>query len=157
MPKASCPRLTFKRKELTIAGGQLYAVRTEAWGFGMKLGAITVKYEGLSDSVPYVSYTLVDEAYQRCGIGTKLYQEAAKVACRSFKKPLHSDEERSEPAQRFWEKQIRKGRATCVGHIVGRDDPDPLMPIKGRGGCARYKLSCPAPKDLGRARSPKRR
>lgn len=92
----------------------------------------------------------------RGGLGTKLYEAAAEAACREFRQPLSSDYKRSLSAQRFWEKQVKKGRAVCVRPAsMGRDDygAPPERSIAGRGRCAVYRLKkCPAPKTLGRSR-----
>lgn len=147
-------KLRFKREKLNY-GGRALAVKIEAYEQNVKkgpwLGRVIVK-QAVADAPPFVSNVVVDDPHLRSGIGTKLYEEAAKVACQQFKQPLHSDEERSLPAQRFWEKQVRKGRATCVERVDEHRSHDDSMPIKGRGGCVRYRLTCPAPRTLQRPR-----
>lgn len=150
-----CPTLRFTRATRHV-GGRLYAVRIEAHAKGQgRVGAITVvapqtPHEDLN--IAYVSHVLVDEAFHRCGVGTQLYERAAKIACKDFKHPLHSDVERTGYAQAFWEKQIRKGRAVCIARAPARNPIEMHEPVVGRGGCERYKLTCPAPKSLARAR-----
>lgn len=56
----------------------------------------------------------VDKAYRRSRIGTRLYEAAAREACRQGK-VLGSDSLRSPFAEAFWLKQIERGRARCVG------------------------------------------
>ena len=74
----------------------------------------------------------VDESVRRQGIGTKLYERAAKVACEArYGKPLASDTSRSPLSEGFWRKQERKGRAQ-------RDYISNSF----------YVLSCPAPRSL---------
>jgi len=80
------------------------------------------------------------------GIGTKLYEAAARVACREGA-PLMSDNHRTVYSQGFWEKQARKGRATCAvaaGGVKLSKEYD----ITGRWACGRYALTCPAPRSL---------
>lgn len=64
------------------------------------------------------------------GLGTRMYEEAARVACEQGG-PLASDHDDrlSPPAQGFWEKQRRKGRAVLRRQGDGR---------------RRYFLRCPA-------------
>ena len=107
---------------------------------------------------PAIHTVQVDRAFRERGLGTKLYKAAADLACRKFKAPLLSDASRSGYAQAFWEKQVRKGRAVCVKphpdpHIADRE-----LTVAGRGGCWRYRLTCPAPRSLAGAvrKSPKR-
>lgn len=60
----------------------------------------------------------VDARHRRCGVGTALYQEAAKLA-KASKLPLVSSRERSEMSEGFWSKQAKKGRATCLPNAPG--------------------------------------
>lgn len=50
---------------------------------------------------------------QRKGLGTKLYEVAAEIAC-NYDLPLVSDRLRSRFAEAFWRKQLAKGRAYAV-------------------------------------------
>lgn len=84
----------------------------------------------------------VSPKVRRRGIGTQLYQEAARVACDDYGLPLASDRStsRSRSAEGFWKKQGKKKRARCVGD-------------SGSKRCETWVLSCPAPVDLsGRRR-----
>lgn len=115
---------------------------------GRSVARVTLK----NDLGPTIGYIEVDDVYQRRGLATKLYEAAAKEACRWLKSPLYSDYERSAAAQAFWEKQVRKGRATCERPWGTRAAVGPAYDsIIGRGGCWRYKLTCPAPASLARA------
>jgi hypothetical protein len=119
------------------------------------VGALTVywSYGGPDDGwAPRVTHVLVSASQQRCGVGTKLYEEAAKLACKEFKVPLQSDAERSGAADAFWQKQIKKGRARCLQKTEKRYADD-LTPVIGRSGCYRYVLTCPVPATLSRPRS----
>jgi len=74
----------------------------------------------------------VDESVRRQGVGTKLYERAARIACESrYGKPLVSDTDRSPMSEGFWRKQVDKGRAV-------RDETSRSF----------YVLSCPAPRSL---------
>lgn len=73
---------------------------------------------------------------RRKGIGTKLWEHAAREACR-LRAPLASDERvGSGASEAFWQKQLRKGRARV------------LCKRCGTGGQPVYVLDCPAPKSL---------
>lgn len=120
---------------------------------GKQVGYVTLK----NDLGPTIGFIGVNSWQRRRGLGTKLYEAAAKEACRWLQMPLHSDVERTAAAQAFWEKQERKGRASCEKPVpasmgkLAKTIPasDSVM---GRGGCWRYKLTCPPPATLERAR-----
>lgn len=145
----SCPVVTFQRREPPKGSG-IRGAAIDAIVDGESVGRAIVVY---GEGVPYVSDIRVADELKRCGVGTKLYEQAAQFACKTFKEPLHSDFERSAMSNRFWQKQVAKGRATCVSktHDTSTETPDWLA-TTGRGGCVRYRLSCPAPKDLSRRR-----
>jgi len=82
-----------------------------------------------------ITYAKVDPRLQGQGLGTLLYQAAAKASCKLGRGPLRSDTQRSKMAEGFWAKQHRKGRAIKEGD--------------------RYALTCPAPRSLARYRSRK--
>ena len=67
----------------------------------------------------------IDKDMRRTGIGTALYEAAARLSCQRFKKPLASDNVRSPMADQFWRKQYIKQRAHCSRWIkkpgAGRD------------------------------------
>lgn len=71
----------------------------------------------------------VRNGLQHRGIGTKLYEAAAAEACRHGR-PLASDDNLRHASKSFWEKQVRKGRATFDGR--------------------RYTLACPVTSLKGR-------
>lgn len=97
-----------------------------------------------------VSYAHVEPEMQHCGIGTKLYEHAVKVAC-DYQKPLASDDARTRYSEAFWQKQERKGRARCVR------EPDPDLDIgvqldeewrpTGFWDCGQYALNEACPSD----------
>jgi GNAT superfamily N-acetyltransferase len=82
--------------------------------------------------VGMVKSASVDTNRHRQGIGTKLYERAARESCKRFGLPLASDVDRTYMAQGFWDKQERKGRARK--EVLGPTDY--------------FVLSCPAPKSL---------
>lgn len=50
------------------------------------------------------------------GLGTRLYERAARAACKVGRgSALTSDSTRSVFSENFWRKQVRKGRAECIG------------------------------------------
>jgi len=110
------------------------------------------------EKTPMVEHVRVRAELHRSGLGTKLYEAAAKAACELFEHPLVSDEKRSAADDGFWQKQVRKGRARCVRKLKmsawDRDFAPPEKSIFGRSGCAFYQLkACPAPVSLaGRKR-----
>jgi len=62
----------------------------------------------------HVKLIEVEPSIQRCGIGTQLYEKVAHWTRRK-KVRLLSDTHRSTDSESFWQKQVRKGRAECVG------------------------------------------
>lgn len=90
----------------------------------------------------------VDKNHRRGGIGTQLYERAARISCSLLHKPLQSDTTRTAYAQAFWEKQVKKQRAACVQRCTTQKCSRDSRAIVGRGGCLRYRLTCPAPKTL---------
>lgn len=93
--------------------------------------------------------TQVTWAYTRVtgsGVGTKLYERAARVAC-SNRAPLASDTRRTRYSEGFWAKQARKGRAMCVTKSGGKRLNDDFA-YTGTWDCGQYALSCPAPRSL---------
>lgn len=65
------------------------------------------------DRVVAVDSVFVDDKLQKKGVGTFLYEEAVRDSCR-LGYALQSDYYRSEFSEAFWQKQARKGRASCV-------------------------------------------
>lgn len=138
------PPLTVKRygdlkaeydnSELTITAGQ---------NVGKLKASIRV-----ADEVLRVDIVRVQDASLRQGIGTKMYELAAKIACKQFEVPLASDMKRTKYSEGFWQKQVKKGRAEVVRPFelgMLRDEDFKQYDFY-------YKLSCPAPKSLAGAR-----
>jgi hypothetical protein len=145
-----CPRLRFAVEERRSSAadnsgdkrGEHIGIRIAATSAGGRPeGDIFVR--AYPNERPYVSSAQVYDN-KRCGIGTRLYERAARLVCDRFGQPLMSASERSAFSQGFWEKQIRKGRARCSGPATPptwnyADDDS----IEGRGECDRYVLkSC---------------
>jgi GNAT superfamily N-acetyltransferase len=84
--------------------GRLEVWRTEVFDV-KRIRVMTVKH---ADVLP---------RFRRRGIGTSLYEAAAKIACEEYGLPLASDRStsRSKLADNFWKKQGKKRRATCIG------------------------------------------
>lgn len=112
---------------------------------GVLVGAIYLyKHVRGMDEELIVGTVRVAEKYHRCGVGTQLYTRAAALA-RERGVPLVSDSTRSEAAEMFWQKQERKGRATCArkgrgAEKLGWDPLNGFTPMKGRWKCERYVL-----------------
>lgn len=114
------------------ADGRVY----EAIDGTKRVGCIRIDDTG-EGVTPYWSW--VAPTHQRHGIGTKLYEAAARGSCRSFRQPLSSDKDLSDGSRGFWEKQLRKGRARCLFTNDAKQ-------------CVHFELACPAPKSLAGAR-----
>jgi GNAT superfamily N-acetyltransferase len=102
---------------------------------------LTEVYEQ-GDFVLAVTDAAVKPEYRRCGIGTKLYERAMKIACEQGLR-IASDELRSDMSEGFWKKQLEKKRAKCIRGVGGR------LP-EGQWPCRRYVMreACPRKMDL---------
>lgn len=95
-----------------------------------------------------------DEA--RCGVGTRLYETALAEACRRGLR-LSSDTSRTRFSEKFWKKQVEKGRAECVytqkkGHRGAAMLDESLSDTGRRWRCRRYAMKgCPSTIDLSGA------
>ena len=122
----------------------------------VKVGQLRLRHFDL-DGMAEVTHIEVDPLARRAQVATRLYAAAAKMACEKYDAPLASDTYRTAASDAFWQKQVRKGRATCLAasdHTqYPKSDDEPTF---GRSGCKRYILSCPAPATLT-ARSRRRR
>lgn len=114
---------------------------------------------GMNDILTVGTVSVLD-SYQRCGVGTKLYERAAAVA-RARGVKLYSDAARTEASQGFWEKQVRKGRAKCarkgagarkIRMTPGRD----IVEERGRWPCLEYVLK-PEAHDLSGVKKSRRK
>jgi GNAT superfamily N-acetyltransferase len=103
------------------------------------------------DGMAEVTSIAVNLEERRHKIGTRLYERAAKLVCERHAVPLASDTYRSAYSDGFWQKQVRKGRATCLGKLPYKTKfakGDAANSEYGRSGCKRYILTCPAPPSL---------
>ena len=145
--KKSCPVVRFVVH--TINSTDIRSATIEALVNGKQVGKAGVVKD--RSKPPYVWNIWVDPKTQRCGIGTKLYEQAASYACKALREPLHSDRLRTAMSDGFWAKQVAKGRASCATRTTKPSGKlDPKQPIIGRSGCERFRLTCPAPVDLSR-------
>jgi len=106
---------------------------------GERVGAIHAARKKIGRRVFYVVRGVnVLEPYRRKRIATRLYEKAAAEACRR-RVPLASDERIGGMSAHFWDKQIKKGRASVVSRAGGFQAGE-KAPV--------YALMCPAPKSL---------
>lgn len=77
-----------------------------------------------------VSEIGVDEKHRGCGVATRMYEALAKEACR-VGVPLVSDQAISEGSQGFWNKQVRKGRATKRADTYTMSEPCAHKSLRG--------------------------
>jgi GNAT superfamily N-acetyltransferase len=155
---ATCPVFTFKIDRDASGGGfQIRAQVPERLG-PLTMGVIEVEPDD-QDGRLRVAWIRTEDSVRRCGLGTKLYERAAVEACRS-RRVLTSDITRSESSDGFWQKQVKKGRATCkaipaeLTHLktVARFSA-PGEKIAGRSNCWFYKLkSCKVAAELSGTR-----
>ncbi len=87
--------------------------------------------------VRLVEHIRVNEVGRRRGIATKLYETAAKDACRAGEPLVSAYRVKDAHSNDFWAKQKRKGRATVVGV---RHDAGAKIPV--------YALDCAKGTDL---------
>ena len=112
--------------------------RIRAFDGSKQVGQVTVcneDVEGYHDKVLSIIGIWVLDEYQRKGIGTKLYEEAAAIACEKGL-PLASspDWARTKFSTGFWDKQLRKGRVTRIDegvHVLKKTCGADLSEIEG--------------------------
>lgn len=151
---ATCPRF----KIHTIEHGHGWRKLPSAADFEMSIdgrhvGRLMTSVQGKALEV--TSIAIDDPDQRRCGLGTKLYEAAAKWGCTHDLK-LTSDVLRSVDSQGFWEKQARKGRARCMVGASAKAPDDGSGPRIGRGGCGMYQLISCDSTDLSRRRRRKK-
>lgn len=157
---ADAPEVTIKVKPFEINRDveihHIQAFYGESLASRVKVGQLRLRHFDM-DGTTEVTHVEVDALARRSQIGTRLYETAAKMACERYDAPLVSDIYRSAYSDGFWQKQVRKGRATCLAASDHTQYPkSDAEPTFGRSGCKRYILSCPAPATLT-ARSRRRR
>lgn len=151
---ASCPRFKIRTVEYGWSKEKPTAADFEMTVGVRRIGRLMTSVQG--NSLEVTSIAIDDPNQRRCGLGTKLYEAAAKWGCERGLK-LTSDVLRTTDSQGFWEKQTRKGRARClVGAPAKASTEDTGGPRMGRGSCGMYQLvSCDAT-DLSRRRRRKK-
>lgn len=81
---------------------------------GEYAGTLSLKKQKvLGQDLLVVNEIEVVPKYRKHRLGTRMYEWAAKIACRLGVR-LSSSHYRSEFSESFWRKQERKGRASCV-------------------------------------------
>jgi hypothetical protein len=117
-------------------------------------GTRTYSAEGryhIPDIAP-VGLLNVNEGFRRCRIATQMYEALQRKSCELGLR-LASDKYRTDATERFWRKQVEKGRAQCV---VGEGGVrlGPNFKHVGEWRCHHYEMNeaCPSVFDLGRRR-----
>lgn len=131
--KSACPVLKIQTDKLSRDSYEISAKHR-----GKIIGFLVAKPDVAGRPFLRVEGIEVEPPYRRCGVGTRLYETAAKLAC-SRGETLASDAARSVDSQGFWAKQVARGRAKCVEptKISTREDGQYAY---GRGGCMFYAL-----------------
>jgi len=117
-------------------------VRVLAFDGERPLGSLMM-YETRRSRTFDVAQIEVLDAYQRRGVATALYEQAAQYAWRTRRYALVSDWRLNEISRSFWEKQVRLGHAQCA--VVWTSDNDEDVPA---GVCKMYRLRTPPPDSL---------
>jgi hypothetical protein len=97
----------------------------------------------------YMKVAFAETKKTGLGVGTKMYEAAARAACR-MGKPLASDSSRTRFSQGFWLKQVEKGRAYCVPGSGKATKLTDDFDHRGTWPCGTYALACPAPRSLAK-------
>lgn len=109
-----CPALRFDhvgdREGITITAFVLDGPDRGTW-----VGSIDSE---IRDGDLRVMMSEVEPVFQRCGVGTRLYEHTLRIAQKK-KLRLVSDSQRSKSAETFWQKQVKKGRAVCIDEQPG--------------------------------------
>ncbi len=149
------PRTILERMKVTTAKHSWPGVHVVLAKIGgQQVGYMEVEESEGPSGQTFTKVAFVEATKKGLGIGTKLYERAAALACRQ-RAPLISDESRTAASQGFWEKQARKGRAYCVPGSGRGTKLGVKFGVTGSWSCGQYALTCPAPKSL--AAAPRRR
>lgn len=135
-----------RKSSQKVCAALIFTHRVEPWAVTVsvhdgdqlvgELSATSSPKAGRDPARLEVRTVFVEEAYQRCGIATRMYELAARQAC-DTDAVLASDNIRSDAAHNFWLKQVKNKRAWCVSK--GKPYYD-----LNKGGCEYYALkSCP--------------
>jgi hypothetical protein len=106
--------------------------------------------------MPSLVVSMVKAKRLRCGVGTRIYEQALKLACKHQRR-LTSDTSRTVYSEKFWRKQVRKGRARCIDRsrpAAKLTYEDGYFAHVGEWPCLRYRMktTCPQRFELGRGR-----
>lgn len=83
------------------------------------IGGIDVHLDHRAKMLQVFATVIDDESLEHRGIGTKLYEAGAALACRMGVK-FGSSAVLNKKSGGFWKKQVRKGRAKLVSHTDHR-------------------------------------
>lgn len=150
----SCPRFKIRAVEYGWSKDKPTAADFEMTVGVRHVGRLMTSVQG--NSLEVTSIAIDDPNQRRCGLGTKLYEAAAKWGCERGLK-LTSDVLRSTDSQGFWEKQVKKGRARCMVGAPSTTSATGPGPRMGRGGCGMYQLVSCDTTDLSRRRRRKKK
>lgn len=100
-----------------------------------------------------VDYIRVNREFERCGVGTKIYEKMLEIACATGMR-FTSDISRTDASEGFWRKQVKKGRARCVKNGGPGDKLNERFDKVGFWECERYELKerCPVDRSLAGVR-----
>lgn len=113
-----------------VETGGKHEFRFDALRHGKTVGFIiaTRRRGRLAGRVVYtVSTVYVEEPYRRLRVATRLYEAAAREACRRRSRLASTERHRDSYSNDFWRKQVNEGRATRVGsdaYILGCEEAD---------------------------------
>lgn len=141
-----------ERVKITVAGHSWPGVHVVRATLGRReIGYMEVEEIAGPRGQGLMKVAFVEVQRKGLGIGTKLYEKAARFAC-GKRLPLASDMTRTPASQGFWEKQAGKGRATCLRGSGRATALSPRFVEKGEWACGQYALTCPAPRSLAAVR-----
>lgn len=119
MADKTCPRLRFTAEQL----GKNVCIAATGGKSKTKYGEICLSPRDGRLKVGWVGITEFEDKDKqppmRCGIGTRLYEQALRYACKR-NTPLCSDMERTKCSDGFWQKQVGKKKARSVTTTCGK-------------------------------------
>lgn len=110
MRKKTCGRVTIKLASGSKDDGYY---DLDAWMGGKRVGLMELERHRIETGREALVVHVAEVDSPGCGIGTKLYEYAAALACKD-EVPLASDSVRTGHSEGLWAKQERKGRARCL-------------------------------------------
>lgn len=116
---AACPVINFEVKPIGKSMLTIRATTPDGKRLGdMDLGLMTIETGERALTVQLVE--IHRDAPLRCGLGTKLYEQAARYAC-EHNLLLTSDVARTQYSEGFWTKQLDRRRAVCLVRSSRKD------------------------------------